>query len=285
MSVSFTKVECVMSYFKKFGDFCSGFACFSAIIYLFRQYMMFDAKDAELMEKVKMFFDKNVETDNRLMLVLVVMLVLSVVASIVLRRLPYLIPMFSVPPLLLAVDMFRSGFLREYPMMYLLLLCIAVISHIWECVSLDSRFGRHRAAFAGDAMSALCAAVMLIIWKRGNDVFALESKDALLLNAFDYEIWSGAKNMNMRLFLVMGCAYLGMILISLLLTDVYFIDAALAAVPCIAGVYMWSADKLTVHAEIAVTLSLVVLVARLIPTFSGKREIKSTATEEQNIEL
>ena len=52
MSVSFTKVECVMSYFKKFGDFCSGFACFSAIIYLFRQYMMFDAKDAELMEKL-----------------------------------------------------------------------------------------------------------------------------------------------------------------------------------------------------------------------------------------
>ena len=146
-----------MSCFKKFGDFCSGFACFSGLIWLFSEFMSNEFEEnMGIKEKLKDFFAGSERTDNKLMLVLSVMLVVSIVAGVVFKRIPYVTLLFSVPPLMLSVDMVRSEYIDKYPMMYILFCGISVLSDVWECILTDRCDGGHRVAFAGD-MVALVA--------------------------------------------------------------------------------------------------------------------------------
>lgn len=271
-----------MSYFKKFGDFCSGFACFAALIWLFSEYMTFGLKDVGLKEKLIGFFDKYKETDNRLMLILAVMLVLSILASIALKRLPYLTLFFSVPPLMLTVDMVRSNQIENYPMMYIILCSISIASGVWACVAKDRKDGGHRAAFAGDAVSLLASGVLFFIWRKCVTL-QVADEDVPMLDSFDREIWSGSESMNVKLFLIFACVYLALTLVSLLLTDIYFLDAILAIGPCVAVVYMWSAGTWTVYSEIIATVAVVNLAVRLIPAISGGKTLKVKANEQTHI--
>lgn len=257
-----------MSYFKRFGDFCSGFACFAALMWLFSKYMAFELKDAGLKEKLSGFFNKHSEMDNRLMLILAVMLVLSVLASIAFKRLPYITLFFSVPPLMLAVDMVRAAQIEDYPMLYIILCSLSVVSGVWECVVRDRKDGGHRAAFAGDAVSLLASGVLLFIWRRCKTL-QVAGEDVLTLDSFDREIWNNSESMNIRLFVILACVFIALAVISLILTDIYFLDAVFALGPCVAVIYMWSAGIWTVHAELVATAAVVNFAVRLIPAVSG----------------
>lgn len=261
-----------MSYFKKFGDFCSGFACFAAVMWLFAEYMTFDIGDVGFKEKVIDFFDKDAQYTHRIMLILALMLAISVVASIVFRKVPYLTLLFSVPTLTLSVYMVSNNAIENYPMMYIILCAISVISGVWECISKDKLDGGHRAAFACDFVSLLAAGSMLFIFKKSISLAPTEEIQTVALTPFYREISTNSQTMNMKLFVIFACVYLALTLISLLLTDVYFLDAALAVVPFVALIYMWSAGLWTVHAVIAVTLAAVNFAVRLIPAVSGGKQ-------------
>lgn len=260
-----------MSYFKKFGDFCSGFACFAALIWLFSEFMStkFD-EELGLKEKIKDFIDGVGRVNNKLMLTLAIMLALSVLASIVFKRIPFVTPAFSVPPLMLSVDMVRAGQIEDYPMMYILLGGFSVLSGIAECVYMDRRDGGHRAALAGDAVALLAAGSAYFIWKRAEIVSAMENVDILELNVFDYEIYVNLGDMDTGILLSVVIAFLVLTAVSLILRDIYFIDAILSVAPLIVTSYMWSAGKITVHPELLVTVSAVYFAVRLIPALSGK---------------
>lgn len=263
-----------MRYFKRFGDFCSGFACFAALIWLFTQFMTATFEELEedigLKEKIKYFFEESERLANKLMLVLAVMLVISILASVVFKRIPYVTLLFSVPPLMLSVDMVKDGYIENYPMMYILFCGIAVLSGVWECISRDRLDGGHRVGLAGDVVALVASGSMFFIWKRAEFLSFGESFYIVELNHFDLEIYENLENMNIKVFLVLACVYLGLALVSLLLKDIYFIDAILAAVPLAVTVYMWNIDKLTAHAELVVTAAAVYFAVRLISALSGR---------------
>ena len=259
-----------MSYFKKFSDFCSGFCAFMALIYLFRQFMSFDPKDDELgmLDKVKMFFSKTAEYDNLLLLWLIFFCVTAVLIGRIAARLPYVSLLATVPPMLLTVDMVKSSYIKEYPLLYVLLGAIAVIGAVFECVRMDKADGKRRSAWAGNLVSLFSAAFFLWIYKKTEAVTAVGN--ASELNNFDYEIYRHAPDMDVKLLMTFAMIFAATVLVSLLLSDVYFIHGIISIPPAVALIYLWSANKLTVHPELLVTLSLINLTTRTIPALSAK---------------
>ncbi len=265
-----------MSYFKKFSDFCSGFACFMALIYLFRQFMGFDVADEELgmVGKVKLFLSRTEALDRYLLFVLALMLAISVLAGCIFKKLPYLTLIFSLPPLAMAVDLIKAQYLKEYPLLFLLLCIIAFIGGVYECVRMDRADGRHRAAWGADIVSLGFAAFLVFVYRKAGALAGIAEEDAFELDHFDYEIYSLAENMDIKILLTFAAVYAGLALVSLLLSDIYFIDGILALPPAVALIYLWGAEKLTVHPEIIVTLALANFTARIIPAVSGKATYK-----------
>ena len=157
-----------MSYFKKFGDFCSGFSAFTALIYLFRQFMTFDFGEETLgmIEKLKLFFSKTAQFQNYCMLVLATTFVLSVIGGRVFAKLPYLAIVFCLPPIGVSIYMIRAELISEYPMLYAILGVVALISATVDCITADRRDGGRRCAYAGDVtslcFSAFCFFVVCI---------------------------------------------------------------------------------------------------------------------------
>ena len=266
-----------MTYFKKFGDFCSGFAAFTALIYLFRRFMSYDFGEEPLgmLEKIKMFFDKMQNINYHLLLILALTFVVSVIAGRVLARLPYVTVLFCLPPLLVTVYMLRASLIEEYPMLYAIFGIIALVSAVVDCLFADRRDGKHRCAYAADAVSLAFVGFCLFVARRYRQLSLLTEDEVRLLGPFDTEILQCGAETGMKIFYVLAVAYVVLTVISLLLTDVYFIDAALALVPVVFLIYYWGADKIAVHPEVVVTFALAVLLARIIPTFAGKAKMKN----------
>lgn len=266
-----------MRYFKRFGDFCSGFSCFAALIWLFTEFMSSTfEEELAFKDKFKVFLEHNGNVERKLMLVLAAMLVISVIASVVFKRLPYVTLLFSVPTLMLSVDMVRDGYIEKYPMMYVLFCGVSVLSGVWECIAMDRCDGGHRAAYAGDVAALVASASAFFIWKRSEFLSCPDLFYVVELNHFDLEIYGNLERMDMKIFLIFACAFVGLALVSLLLKDIYFIDAILSVVPFVATAYMWSAGKLTAHSELLVTAAAVCFAVRLISALSGSAYPKRT---------
>lgn len=258
-----------MGYFKKFGDFCSGFCCFTALIYLFRQFMAYDPTQEELgtLEKLKLFFEGTAHPERSMLLRLALLFAVSVLIGRIFSRFPHISLLAAVPPLLLTVDMIKSSYIKEYPMLYVILGGIGFISGCCDCVGADKKYGGNRSAWGGNLLS-VCAALFCIYVLRTQA--ELDGADVLQMNYFEYEIYARSQTMNMKLFAVLAAIYAVAVLLSLFLSDVYFIHAIVAAVPAVALVYLWEADKLTVHPELMVVFGIVVLTARIIPAISAR---------------
>ena len=270
-----------MSYFKKFSDFCSGFACFMAVIYLFRQFMVFDVTDEKtgLFVKLKLFLSKTEKIENHLLFVLALMLLISVLAGCVFKRLPFLTLIFSLPPLALTVDLIKAEYLNEYPLLFLLLCIIAFLGGVCESVRMDREDGKRRASWGANIVSFGFAAFLLFIYRRASYVGSVAEINELC--RFDREIYFFAESMDIKLLLTFSAVYAALTVLSLLLLDIYFIDAILALPPTTALLYLWGAEKLTVHPEVIVTFALAVLAARVVPALGGRASYKRKRIRER----
>ncbi len=274
-----------MSYFKKFGDFCSGLTCFIILIYLFRTFMKFKPTEEEvgLVGKLKEFLSVDSAYDKRLAAVLVIMLVLSVAVGMIFKKLPYICAVFSLPPLLLGVDMVKSEYIKDYPALCLLLLGIAFVACVLECVRLDRADGRRRTCLCGALISGGFAAYLWWLYDKTQKLLAADALEAEKIAEqaaelgekvdkfakFNSEILFGAEDMNIKILAALAAVYAVLAFIGLLLRDIYFIDAVLALAPTVAIIYFWGAEKITFHEEVIVTFAVAVLAARIIPAFSG----------------
>ncbi len=271
-----------MSYFRKFGSFCAGLTCFIMSIYLFRTFMTFEpeAEDAGAVDKLKEFLSLDINYGNRLAAVLVIMLVLCVASGVLLKRLPFVCPVFSLPPLLLTVDMVRDGYIVDYPILCVLLLCIEFVSCVFECVRLDKADGKRRAAWCADIATVGFAAFLMRLYSLGKMYEKTdypmydESGAEILISRFDSELLS-TEPTDLKIFIALAAVYAVAVLVSLLLPDIYFIGGVLALPPAAFTAYLWSAEKITFHEEIIVAFAFAVLVARVIPAFSGTAKIDS----------
>ena len=269
-----------MSYFRKFSDFCSGFSAFMALIYLFRQFMTYSFPEEEvegMKDKLKLFFSKDSEYDNLLLLILAGFFVLSVVAGRVFARYPHISLVFTVPPIVMTADMIKAEYIKEYPLLYAVFGCIAVAGGIYECVRRDRLDGKKRSAFGGNLVSLSSAAFCYWIYSKVDrltelaeaDMSSIPEEDAVEISRFDQHIQLEMENMDMRVFMGFAVTFAVLVLISLLLSDIYFIHGILAAVPMFAAMYMWSAGNLTVHPELLVTFTVINFAVRAVPAVSG----------------
>ncbi len=226
-----------MSYFKKFTDFCTGFAAFSAILYLFRQFMIDSPRDenGELLslgEKLRQFFDPEIfARDHRRYLLLIGVLILSVTVARIAKKLPAIPFVVSLIPLSLVATMCAEEAIYERPMLYLLLSALSVAGALYETICLDREQGRHQTHLAVNLSLTLTAIVVLCL-------------DAT-------HLWGVAMLL------------LGTVSVSLLFREVYFLDAALALLPAGWITVLYKKDAIPVCAELLLTVCLVNLIARI----------------------
>ena len=104
-----------MSYFKKFTDFCAGIAAFVAALFLLRHYMEFVPPNTEedAPSKFSQFLTDSATADYKMIISLVLLLTLSVIISIVFRKLPYVAFTFSIIPAAYVGFMFETNILYE----------------------------------------------------------------------------------------------------------------------------------------------------------------------------
>ncbi|MBE6547060.1 MAG: hypothetical protein E7668_06455 [Ruminococcaceae bacterium] len=215
-----------MSYFKRFGDFCAGFAAFSAILYVFREFMEFTPKETvPLLEKLKLFFSDEPRREYRTYLILIGLLLLSLLISLLLHRFPYLSFATSVPPLLHIMLMYDAGLLYERPMLYFVLGGVHACGCLAECIRRDREDRRRRAAIAADLCGlvgmGLCGYVLRIT-PTIPDVPYGE------LNFFERQMYFSAAQADLTLFRRLLILLAVTVALRWLLRDLYYLDAALA---------------------------------------------------------
>ena len=271
-----------MKYFKRFGDFGSGFCCFMAWIHLFGQYMTYKPiEEAEgLREKLKLFLSETVEYDNLLLFVLGVTFLVSAIIGVAFAKYPQISAIFTLPPLALTFDMIRAEYIKEYPMLYAFFGVVALVACLFDCVTLDRRDGGNRCGWCGGLISAATSLLMFVLYSRWKDVAAIE--DTTELSRFDGALLTGAETTDMKLLLTFAVVYVILALITCLHKDIYFIDALLAVPPFVALIYMWNAEIFEVHTEVVLTFTGAVLGVRLIAMISGKASVKSKKTDVAN---
>lgn len=260
-----------MGYFKRFTDFCSGFSAFTAIMFLFRRYMTYKFEDDVLgiREKLKIFFAEDINEKNHWMLLLAIVFILSVIGGRVLSRYPHLATVFTVPPLLVSVDMVKAELIEEYPMLYVILAAVAVLGGVVDCMLLDRDDGKHRSAYSCFAIGLMFSAFLLYVARRSVSLAEVDTT-AVELGRFDKEIFMESANADMKVFYVFAAVYAVLAILCTVLADVYFLDGLLALPPTVALIYNWGAGKLTVHAEMVVTFAVVYLAVCAVPAISGK---------------
>ena len=260
-----------MGYFKRFTDFCSGFSAFTAIMHLFRKYMTYNFEDDVLgiREKLKIFFVDPLNEKNLWMLILAIAFIASVLGGRVLSRYPHLATVFTVPPLLIAVDMVRAQLIDEYPMLYVILGAVAVLGGVVDCILLDRGDGKHRSAYACSAVGLMLSAFCIYLARRAASLAEVDTT-VRGLGRFDREIFTDVAKTDLKTLYVFAAVYAVLAILCFVFTDVYFIDGLLALPPTVALIYTWGAGKLTVHAEMIVTLSVVYLAVCAVPAISGK---------------
>lgn len=262
-----------MRYFKNFSAFCSGLAAFAGAVFLLLEYSRFDLKNLEeelgIFDKLKLYFSKTDRLDNFLMLLLVAFFTLSVLAACALPKIPSVSFFLTLPPLALSIDMLRSEKIESSPMMYVILAVVAVAGALLSCLWRDRETGGRQGAIANSLASLLTSAFCFYLWYRQRSVAALEVEQSLELNFFDFEIYTSLEATDLKILLILAIAYAVISVALLLLGNIYFIGPCLTLPLAVASIYLWSTEKISAHAEVVVTLSVVAFLTSLVCALLG----------------
>ncbi len=274
--------EVKMRYFKRFGDFGSGFCCFMAWLYLFGRFMSFaPSEEVEgFTEKLKLFLSEKTAYPNLLLFILGAMFLTSAVMGTVLVKYPHVSALFTLPPLALTFDMIRSEYIKEYPMLYAFFGITALAACVLDCIALDGKDGGNRTGYCAALVSASTSLLFFTLYSRGVDALAVE--DTAELGRFDLAIRQGLETSDVKLLAVFAAVYLGLTVVGVLLRDIYFIDALLALPPFVALIYMWNAETLDVHAEVALTFAGAAVGVRLIAMILGRASYGERKKKKDN---
>lgn len=253
-----------MGYFKKFTDFCAGFALFSALIFLLREFMSFVPRGQEeppMGERLTLFFSKEPIRDYDFYLPLIALLLLSLTLSLLLKKAPYVSFGVSLLPLTYCMLLFTQDKLYERPMLYLVLLSLHSLGCFVACLLSDREDRGRRGAYAADLACLAVAGLGALTLRRSEKVLSLEWGEASLFDQTMY--YPLLEDADLSVFRMVIPIFLVLILLRLLWRDLYFLDAALALPPAVYLIYLWCADGIPVHGALLVSLSVICALARL----------------------
>ena len=251
-------------YFKKFTDFCGGFALFCALLFLFREYMSFVPKTDELLsvkEKLLMFFSKEPIRDYFLYLPLVAFLLLSLLLSITLKKAPHIGFGASLLPLCYAFLLLTQHKLYEHPMVYLILSLLHTAGNLYACIEADRLDRKRRSAFAVDLAFMGTAGFCIVILRKASVIDTLDWGE---LSFFEQLMQTSTlRDAPTTVFVVTATVYSLLALLRLLWRDLYFLDASLALLATAYLFYAWYAEQIPFHGTLLVFLAVLCAAARL----------------------
>lgn len=287
-----------MSYFKKFTDFCAGVAAFVAGVFFIRKYMVFKPKEppeslasistdtaGETLEEVTEKFPGKLEqfltpdsyNDYTLLLPLIFFLLLSALLGRVFARLPYVCFAISLIPATLIAYMFEHDMLKEQIGMFLILGALHVIGNFAECLIRDREDGRHRASIAAKISSAAGAFFCYYVMWQGAQT---PPEDAKEIGHIQHRILFEMTEADVEIMTKLGAMFLILLAVSLILYNVYFIDAILALVPAIYVMYQVGGQFYTLAPAPLAFLALTCALAHITLCFlennlSRKEQLKN----------
>ena len=281
-----------MSYFKRFTNFCGGFVAFAALLHLIGEYMMFKAPEAEgLMGKLKEFLDIEQTADFRGYAIMFALFVLSVIVGRVFERVPYISLLVSLLPLYQTVNLLSSGKLVKCPALYLFLAILHTAGNVIHAIVLDRADGRRRGFVSAGVLGAAMSLGGVWLWNRANEMSTYEDPFAMEeLGRVELKIaiasQDGFQELILKLAVMVGVS----VLISLILRDIYFIDAILSAVPLVYTIQkVLLMDKLVIFEELTIILCALyfgtrVALAVFEPMRVKKKRQKATAVLDNKSE-
>ena len=272
-----------MSLFKKFTDFCAGIAAFVGGLFLLQKYMAFKPLDleeyknyltnqsnfdnmdisieeiTEAPSKLRQFFDPDIiNLDYRVMLILVLALIISVLAGVIFRRLPYVCFFFSLFPTVITVYMFGKSLPVTQIGLFFAAAALHVAGNVIDAIIRDKEDGRHRLFVTAKVSILFPAALCLFFTQIVKKVEAIpdEAINEKLPIFRDIKI-ELAEPANIEILKKLGWGFIIIFVICLLLYNVYFVDVTLSAIPLVYSVYVFYASKLTFLPFVFLTLSLI----------------------------
>ena len=253
-----------MSYLKKFTDFCGGLAAFLAAVYFIRKYMAYEPPltDADAPSKLEQFLKPAPNTDYTMLIPLILALALSVVIGRIFARLPYVCLGASIIPALYVAYMYGSNLLFDRRVPIIVLCALHVVGNVAECTLRDREDGRHR-LWIGAKITSLSGALLCLFTTKLADK-PLPSADADPLPLFETEVISTMTPENMSALTTLGWIFLALLAISILLYNVYFIDAIISLIPLGFTIYSTFAGTLTIAPKVFITISLICTATHLM---------------------
>ena len=300
-----------MSLFKKFTDFCAGIAAFVGGLFLLQKYMAFKPLDleeyknyltnqsnfdnmdisieeiTEAPSKLRQFFDPDIiNLDYRVMLILVLALIISVLAGVIFRRLPYVCFFFSLFPTVITVYMFGKSLPVTQIGLFFAAAALHVSGNVIDAIIRDKEDGRHRLFVTAKVSILFPAALCLFFTQIVKKVEAIPDEviNEKLPIFRDIKI-DLAEPANIEILKKLGWGFIIIFVICLLLYNVYFVDLTLSAIPLVYSVYVFYASKLTFLPFVFLTLSLICFLTNLAlcvfeNNLSHKEQMKQKASSE-----
>ena len=267
-----------MSYFKKFTDFCAGVAAFIAALFVLRSYMEFSPTNTEedAPSKFAQFLSDSAD-DHKMVISLVLLLALSVLISIVLRKLPYVCFAFSIIPAAYIGFMFEADILYEQELLFLVAAALHMIGNLTECILLDKNDGGHRLFIASKlslVIGALCCFYMT--GKLTGEKVPLEKSSS----TFESKVFLHEEPLDVTVISVLGWMMIVIAIICILLYNVYFIDAILSLVPLGYAIISFSFERLTFLPFFFVCLTATVALSNIMLAFFENNLSKSEQKEQ-----
>lgn len=258
-----------MNYFKRFTDFCAGLAAFDAIIFLLGKYMSFKPaeKPEGLKETLKLFFDEKSQDSARAYLILITLLLLSVVAGRIFERLPYISFAVSLLPLMQICIMISESDLESRPAFILILGIIHSLGNVLHAFILDRKDGRRRALTCVNIFGISLACLGLLVKKWAEKFLDMTKQERRELPPIEREFSLAVRNGDHEIIYKLAILFAVTVLLSIILRDIYFVDAIASALPLGYTLYLFSTEKLILFPELIFILALSYFLCRLLVLF------------------
>lgn len=267
-----------MRYFKRFTDFCAGFAAFICLMHIFGEFMSYNpGTDADMKQKVKQFLDPTHTKDHRAYVILLALLVFSILLGRILERFPYICTALSLLPITQMMIMYNSKKLYEQPELCIFLAALHVMGTVVGSIGRDRVDNKRRAFISANVSGVAISLLGLAVWRKAEKLSELDPNATMDLSHAERAIRAGAAEGMEEILIKISLIILVTVVISLILRDIYFIDVITAAVPFVYTLYLFTTSKLTLFPEAAFMLTLLYLVIRIIVMLSEPMRKKKEA--------
>lgn len=255
-----------MSHLKKFSDFFAVFGLCSALIYLLTQYIPFEALEAEsTAEKIKFFFSAKPSIDYFAYAFLAALFLLSFLVAKIWPHLSALNFGLSLLPIVWSFFMLAADKFQEYPMLYLLCALFNGAGAFADSLIADRTDGKKRAVLCADLCAAVLAVLALAVFLRSE---MLAGSSAEEWNFLDRAIGPALENgSSFSPYWRVALMYALTVVISRLLKDVYFVDAAVSLIPLCFTLAHWHEKTLPAYGASVAALAVCYTICRLTLTF------------------